>query len=460
MPLAIPNTTAELEDMLSDQTKMTAVAAEEGGLLGFMKAYADARMKNDPGLVAQVKEETKRVFNEMLEASGLNGAKGKLKSPIPLNMPGENAMRDRRHQLQRNRLYNKRAAGAPLDNSFEDLNDFLQTSWHLREELPDGKDRAVAARKAKELQNSFGSLVPADGGFLIPEQFRSDLLQWSLETAVVRPRATIIPMSTLRVNIPMVDSTSNVGSVFGGVIAYWSEEGASITESQASFGQVTLDAHKLTAYAAIPNELIADANAFPAFVDKAFPSAIGYYEDYAFMRGTGTGEPLGFINCPASIAVAAFPGQPVNSIVWENVIAMYARMMPTSLGSAVWLVTPDAFPQLATMALSVGTGGAPVWINDGTQTPRLSLLGRPIYITEKIPTLGTTGDIAFVDLNYYLIGDRQAMMAASSTEFLFGSDKTAYRFIQRLDGRPWVQSAITPKNGGPTLSPFVQLVGR
>jgi hypothetical protein len=49
------------------------------------------------------------------------------------------------------------------------------------------------------------------------------------------------------------------------------------------------------------------------------------------------------------------------------------------------------------------------------------------------------------------------MSARSSEHFKFQNDQTAYRIIQRVDGRPWLQSAITPKNNGATLSPFVSL---
>ena len=55
------------------------------------------------------------------------------------------------------------------------------------------------------------------------------------------------------------------------------------------------------------------------------------------------------------------------------------------------------------MALSVGTGGGPVWIGNyaggqgGMDTPPVSILGRPVFFTEKLPSLGTTGDICFVD---------------------------------------------------------------
>jgi HK97 family phage major capsid protein len=113
------------------------------------------------------------------------------------------------------------------------------------------------------------------------------------------------------------------------------------------------------------------------------------------------------------------------------------------------------------MALSVGTGGAPVWLNNGVEGPPMTILGRPVFFTEKTPALGTTGDISFVDLSYYLVGDRMMLQASSSEHIAFDSDQTAYRFIERVDGRPWLQSAITPKNNSAnTLSAFVQLATR
>ena len=73
----------------------------------------------------------------------------------------------------------------------------------------------------------------------------------------------------------------------------------------------------------------------------------------------------------------------------------------------------------------------------------------------------THDDVARQLVNFvYLIGDRQTMSLESSPHVKFTSDRTTYRIIQRNDGRPWIQSAITPKNGGPTLSPFVQVAVR
>jgi HK97 family phage major capsid protein len=364
-------------------------------------------------------------------------------------------------------LYNRRAPGAAADGIFADASEFFRATWHRASSFRDfDSDLRPKLEKLASIQNSYSSEVPGDGGFLIPEDLRSEILQVALETAVVRPRATVIPMSSLRVPIPMIDDTSHQSSILGGVVGYWAEEAAALTESQASFGRVVLDAKKLTAYAEVPNELLADAPAFAGFFDGTFPKAISWFEDVAFLTGTGVGEPTGFINSQVSVQQAAETGQPTQTIVWENLVKMYSRMLPTSLGRAVWIASIDTFPQLATMALSVGTGGGPVWIGNmaggqgGMDAPPVTILGRPLYFTEKTGPLGTTGDINFVDLSYYLIGDRMTMQSAASEHYKFQNDKTAYRVIERVDGKPWLQSAITPKNGGPTLSPVVQLASR
>jgi HK97 family phage major capsid protein len=189
---------------------------------------------------------------------------------------------------------------------------------------------------------------------------------------------------------------------------------------------------------------------------------LAFEEDSAFMTGTGTGQPLGFIGAAnsAAVEVAKESGQAADTIVYENIVRMYARMLPSSLNRAVWIISPDTIPELYTMALSVGTGGNSVFIVNAAGPGPMTLFGRPIVISEKANVLGDRGDIVFADLTYYLVGDRQSMTAASSTDYRFGNDQTAFRIIQRVDGRPWIQSAITPRNGGNSLSPFVELAAR
>lgn len=447
--LTIPTNATELEEMLGDPGKMKDVFANKATFSEFIKNYAKTVVNRDEGISTQVREETQRVLAEWLKE---NGAKDIKRVNLDPNSPPKNK--------GKGTLYNSKAPGAAIDSEFDGSADFFQAIWHHSNTLRNSGELTAKQERVRKIQNSFSSAVPADGGFLIPETLRSEILQVALETAVVRPRARVIPMETLRVPIPAIDSTSNVSSVFGGIVCYWTEEGAALTESQASFSRVVLEAKKLTGYAEMPNELVADASAFGSFFDQVFPAAMAFYEDDAFMNGSGVGEPLGFLNAPAAVEVAAEDGQEADTIVWQNIVKMYSRMLPSSLNSAVWIVSPNTFPELATMALSVGTGGSAVWLNNGVAGPPMTILGRPVIVSEKVPALGNAGDVNFVDLNYYLIGDRQVMQAMSSPHYKFANDKTAFRIIERVDGRPWLQSAITPKNNGDTLSPFVKIAAR
>lgn len=469
--VTIPTRPDELEEFLADPSNVRNMMTEPGRFKEFIQVYAQAVVDKDNDMKQQIQEQVQIGLADFMRDNGMGGT-----NRLNFSNAHEKTRIDQRKISHgKGAAYNSAAYGAKLERKlkeqggedlmYESASEFFQAIWPRYETLKNSQTLGRKRNAALQIQNSFGSEVPADGGFLIPEVLRSEILQVALEDAVVRSRAQVIPMDSLRVPIPMIDVTSNVSSVFGGVVCYWTEEAAQLVESQASFGRVVLDAKKLTGYAEVPNELLADAPAFGSFFDTIFPRAIAWFEDIAFMTGTGVGEPLGFVNCPASVQVGAQAGQLTKTIVWENLVAMYSRMLPTALGRAIWICSIDTFPELATMALSVGTGGGPVWMgnytNPGTATPPVSILGRPVYFTEKTPPLGTTGDISFVDLSYYLIGDRQIMQSMSSEHYKFQNDKTAFRVIERLDGRPWIQSAITPHNNSTnTLTPFVQLASR
>ena len=452
--VVIPTSSEELAEFIADKDKRASVwnSDDPTVLPEFLTNYVKA--SNKVGDISrQVDEQVEKTLANFLKEHS-----AELRRPDM----SKATSRDARTARQTGAAYNKNADGVPLDGKFESMVDFFDTI-HTSADIRDDKIRD----KRQLIKNAMSSTDPATGGFLVPEEVRSELLQFALENAIVRPRATVIPMASLRAAIPFVDATTNSGSVYGGVIAYWTEEGAALVQSQPSFGRIVLEAKKLTAYTEVPNELRQDSQpSVEALLYSMFPKAIAWFEDIAFLRGTGVGEPLGVLNAlnTAMLNVPGQGGQTAGTIVWDNIIAMYARMLPSSLNRAVWLVAPNALPELMTTALTVGTGGAPIGMAnfDGQGAPTLTLLGRPVIVTEKVNALGAAagGDINFIDFDQYLIGDRMAMDAQASTDYRFGNDVTAYRFIERVDGRPWVQSAIQPQNGGPTLSPFVSLAAR
>jgi HK97 family phage major capsid protein len=456
--VTIPDSPAALEEMLGNW-KDTSALAKAGLLPEAIAKYGRVCVEKDVEIQKQVAEGVQKVTQDFFRDHAPEGLAPRVEVPANFNGGGATRMPTAENRAARRAgTYNPNAMGAKIDDLFNGAGEYFQAIWHGNTQRT-----AEVQNKIAKVKNAFSSNVPSEGGFLIPEVLRSELLTVALETAIVRPRARVIPMDSLRVPFPAVDSTTNATSVFGGIICYWTQEAGTLTDSSAKFSQIVLDAKKLTAYTEVPNELIADSViSFEAYINQIFPEALAFYEDYAFLQGTGVGEPLGLLTAKntAMVSTTKEALQPADTIVWENIVKMFARMLPNSLNRAVWLVSPDTFPELATMALSVGTGGSAVWLNNGAAGPPMTILGRPVIVTEKASVLGDAGDIAFVDLGMYLVGDRQAMSATSSMHFKFQNDVTAYRIIERVDGRPWLQSAITPKNGGATLSPFVQLEAR
>lgn len=447
----VPQNAEQLAEMLADPAKRKDILASQESLTEFITAYGEKQQGDGTDLNRQIAEETQRQFAAMLRDHGAEVKNKDAAQAIKrLDLDPQAKRGGMLTSHRQGTAYNAAAAGAQVDKHFENSIDYVRNIWH--------KNPNADAEKLGALRNAASSVSPADGGFLVPETLRSQLLQLALEQSVVRPLATVVPMDSSRVPFPMIDTTTNNGSVFGGMVAYWGEEGAAFTDSNPKFGRVTLDAKKLTGLSAVPNELLQDSIvSFSALIETLWPQALAFEEDAKFQTGSGVGEPQGFRGSgnPAAIAVARTT---TNLVKYTDIVNMFAQMLPSSLSRAVWMCSPDVLPQLLQMSLTVGTGGNSVFVVNAAAGMPMSIFGRPLIITEKAGALGARGDLSFVDLSYYLVGDRQIMTADSSTDYAFGSDKTTFRIIQRVDGRPWIQSAITPQNGSTNkLSPFIEL---
>lgn len=440
----IPKTAAELEDALSDRSKVEAAIAD-GSFFDTVKAYAASVVEKDANLAVQVREQATATVTAYFKDHA-----DELLAHRPTLTPADRA---RNHGPR----YNPKALGAQLDGQFSSLGDVVAMIAGERR----GEKNAMAL--ANKIRNDFSSTIPSEGGFLIPEEWRSQMLETAQVQAIVRPRATVIPVSSPHVKMPMIEDTDHTAGIAGGILTFWEAEGATLQASAPKWGEVAMDANNLTAYAEIPNTLLSDsAISLEGFVNTTFPKALVKGEDRGFLFGPGAGMPLGVFNAQntAKVEQAKETSQVAATIVWENLIKMFARLLPESHSNAVWLASPDTFPELATMALSIGTAGSAVWLGNGVGSPPVSILGRPVIFSERMPKLGQAGDIALCDLSYYLIADLEQALAMWSPHFRFSTNTTAYRIIQRLDGRPWLKNPITPENSGPTLSPFVTLAAR
>ena len=314
-------------------------------------------------------------------------------------------------------------------------------------ESPDGKER-------KDMVENVG----ISGGFLVPPEFLMELQAVQAERAIVRPRATRIRMARRQVNIPVLSQTGTTAGVphwFGGLTFYWADEAAEKTESDPSFRQVQLVAHKLIGYTRASDELVDDAAiSLSDFLSGplGFAGGVTWMEDYAFLQGTGAGQPLGVINAGATITVNR--ASTTTPIQYADLVGMYEHFLPS--GQGIWLFSQSAMSNLLSIT---DTAGNYIWLPNMQPISGIpsTLFGLPVMFTEKLPAVGSAGDVLLADFNYYLLGDRQATTIESTRYDRWQYDQTSWRVVHRVDGQPWLSTWLTYQDGATTVSPFVIL---
>jgi len=258
--------------------------------------------------------------------------------------------------------------------------------------------------------------------------------------------------------VPAFDGANHTDGLLGGISGDWLAEGQTATRKNVKLRLLTLSAKKLACFSQASNELLADGMKFEEMLTMALAKGMGWYMDYAFINGTGAGQPLGIINDPALITVPKDKEQADRTITYNNVVNMFSRLAPSCFGNAVWLANPSVIPQLLTMTITIGTGGAQIPVFK-EENGRFTLLGKEIIFTEKCPALGNKGDLILADLSQYAIGMRKEISIDRSNAPGWMEDMTDYRVIIRVDGQGTWDKPITPKNGN-TLSWCVALENR
>lgn len=289
--------------------------------------------------------------------------------------------------------------------------------------------------------------VPSSGGFAVPEQLVAGMMDASLENEIVRGRADVQPMSSdTRKVWGFTHSDASSSTLFGGFSGQWLGEADTIDPEDAKLRMIELHAHKLAILTQASNELIADGGSFEEQLQQTMIKAMGWFLDNAFLNGVGAGQPTGVLNDPALIAVSAEDGQGASTVIYDNCVKMYSRIHPSLVEGAVWVVNPGVLPQLLTMTIAVGTGGSHIRVLN-EDNGKFFLLGLPVLRTEKLPALGTQGDILLANFGQYVIGMRQGMSVDKSGHLGFASDTSHYRSILRADGFGKWDQAYTPKAG-------------
>ena len=220
---------------------------------------------------------------------------------------------------------------------------------------------------------------------------------------------------------------------FGGVQMYWTAEAQTRTETEPEFKQMELKAWELSGYSVSSNVLLQDSViGLEKFLMTLFGKAIAWFEEYAFLQGNGVGKPQGMLgqrpSPPATTPARRPASRPTrcSSPTWRG---CGRKLLPHSWGQAIWTCSPTVVPQL--LQLKDGANRAIFYRQSTRGRSRRrrtgQLLGRPAFPTEKVPALGTKGDLMLLDPSLYVIGDRMQIEIAASEHVNFLKNQMTWR---------------------------------
>jgi HK97 family phage major capsid protein len=355
--------------------------------------------------------------------------------------------------------------GGVADDPRAGFRNFGEFALAVKDACQPGKrpdDRlAVIAKAASGMGEAFGS----DGGFLVPVEFTNRIFERLYAPTNLLGMTDSYTLAGNSITFPKnAESSRANGSRWGGVRAYWREEGDQATASKPTFGRLQLNLHKLFVLIYSSDELLADTQgmALEQYLLRVATDEINFIVGDSIINGSGSGLPRGILESSCLVTQNKESGQAAATVVAQNIVNMWSRLYAPCRSNAVWLINQDVESQLHTMTVGTGSAATLAYLPPGglSTKPYATLLGRPVLPVEWCATLGTVGDIILADLKQYVTASRGGVDGNSSMHMRFDYDESVFRFIFRVDGQPWWSAPLTPYKGSNTQSCFVALQTR
>lgn len=282
----------------------------------------------------------------------------------------------------------------------------------------------------RNVSNVLQEGVDADGGYLVPEEYDSRLIDGLEEENIIRKLGHRITTSGERkINIAATKPA-----------AAWIDEGEALTFSDATFSQINLDAHKLHVAVKVTEELLYD-NAFQLenYIIKEFYKALANAEEDAFINGNGTGKPLGILAASGGAEVGVTTAS-ATAITADEVINLVYSLKRPYRKNAVFILNDQTIAALRKLK---DGNGAYMWQAALVAGEPDKLLGYPVYTSAYMPTIEAGAKtIIFGDLSYYNIGDRGSRSFAELRELFAGNGMVGFVAKERVDGKLVLPEAI------------------
>ena len=365
------------------------------------------------------------------------------------------ALRDKMGRLpnERRTFSSPRNLGNFADSAgFKDLGELMSTISNVRQGKQSYDNRLDTLHNRAK---TFAMGGDGTGGFAVPSQFVAHIFAAPTESEPLLSNCDKIPMLSANCDAPLFEDSDHTTSPYGISWACHSENSAITENAVPDLSSIGLNAHTWMGLFKVSNEWLADAHpTFRQRLTDAFTRSLRWKVENLLWNGSGAaGEPTGvFADTDSLLVIDAETEQAASTIIHENLTNMWSRLRPGSHSRAIWVANQTAFPQLASMTVAGGTAATPAGILQVSGTPAAGvpsnlIFGRPLYLSEHVPALGTAGDFVLVDPMLYILGDRMMVTIDVSSDRYFEYNQTAFRIGVRFDGKPALSTTFTPNAG-------------
>jgi HK97 family phage major capsid protein len=315
-----------------------------------------------------------------------------------------------------------RPFSAPMDKkNFRTMDEYKSSFWNAM------RSKYLRPEVVDALQIG----TDTEGGYLVPDEFERTLVKALEDENIFRTMAKIIRTASGDRKIPLVSGHGE---------AKWIDEEGPFTESDETFGQITLGAYKVGTLIKVSEELIND-NVFDleTYIATEFGRRIGAKEEAAFFSGDGNGKPTGILNATggAQLGVTAASA---TAITADEVIDLFYSLRAPYRKNAVWVLNDSTVKAIRKLKDSTGQY---LWQPSLTAGTPDTILGRPVKTSVCMPELGSEKKtIAFGDFSYYWIADREGRTFRRLGELYAPNGQVGFLGSQRVDGKLILPEAV------------------
>ena len=271
----------------------------------------------------------------------------------------------------------------------------------------------------------------SEGGYLVPDEFEKQLIQGLEEQNLFRTLASVVNTGSGDRKIPVVATKGT---------ASWIEEEAAYPESDDSFAQVTIGAHKLATMLKVSEELLNDSVfGVESYIASEFARRIGAKEEEAFFTGDGVGKPVGVLaeTGGAQLGVTAASA---TALTADEIMDLFYALKSPYRKKAVFLMNDLTVKALRKLK---DASGQYLWQPSLTAGTPDTLLNRPVYTSGYVPTVAAgVRTVAFGDFSYYWVADRQGRSFKRLNELFAATGQVGFIASQRVDGKLILPEAV------------------